>query len=400
MAKPSQKQILDFWKETVTSEIKSEHYDLTEKNEWIENYIELDRIVQELKAVNTESGIRENLRTIFLPKSKLIWASKPFLLLKLLKEADFRELRDIKEIIVDAKNSDKFKEEWVEDLYNLIEKKYPTGARRLKALKALIRNILGELFGKLHFKNNPIKNSCSMTILQKMGYDLDRTKYDSFKEAFEKFKKSYQDYIGKLSPKSIPINVEIDQFFNFFHKDKNAMDFLKTGEPSTTLRKLAIMLNVGTERHFSAKEIIKLHRSVHDYAWWGTDKRGRVPSEKINMIRQNGGVNAYFYDVDNKKVEWMGIITDVITTRNKKPIIPSERSHLPNEFPDSEHRVFFKIVDIKKLDSPLKQDNVFLFDKGGQRWRPVRGGYSYVIDPGQPSTQGAFSENITAIWKV
>ena len=232
MARPSQKEILDFWKENVARERKSEHYDLTEKSEWVDHYIKLDRMVKDLEAVDTEDGIRKNLRTTFLPTSGLIWSQVPRLFFKLLKEADLRELRDVKEIIVDIRNSSEFKKEWVKDLSNLVERKYPEGAKRFKALKAFIHNVLGELFGKLHFENNPIRNSCSIRILQEMGYNFDKTDYNSFKEAFVNFKKSYQNSVGKLSPKSVHLNIEIDQFFNFFHKDENGKTFLKTGRPS------------------------------------------------------------------------------------------------------------------------------------------------------------------------
>jgi DNA polymerase III delta prime subunit len=108
-----------------------------------------------------------------------------------------------------------------------MEKKYPEGTKRFKAAKAIVFNVLGEIFGKLHFEDNPIKNACSERMLQKMGYDFDKTEYDSFKEAFEDFKKSYLEHIGKLSPKSVAINMELDEFFNFFDKDENAKKFLE-----------------------------------------------------------------------------------------------------------------------------------------------------------------------------
>ena len=237
MAKLSQKEIFDFWKENIVRNRKSEHYDLTEKSEWVEINVRLDRIVKELEAADEEDEIRQILRRIFLPKSGLIWARAPYLFFKLLREGDFRDLREVKNIIVDTRKSSEFNKEWVENLYNLVEKKYPKGTKRFKAAKAILFNVLGELFGKLHFKDNPIKNSCSERTLRKMGYDFDKTKYDSFKEAFERFKKSYRGYIGKVSPESIAINVEIDQFFNFFDKDENASAFLKTGRLSQVPRK-------------------------------------------------------------------------------------------------------------------------------------------------------------------
>lgn len=248
MAKPSQAEILDFWKETVAKKRKSEHYDLTERSEWVEQCTKLDGMVKELDTVDTEDGIRKNLRQTFLPKSKLIWARSPYLFFKFLKEADPRELRDTKEIITDIKKSSEFKKEWVEDLFNLIETKYPRGAKRFKALKALLRNVLGELFGKLHFEKNPIRNSCSVAILREMGYDFDETDYNSFKEAFESFKKFYQSRVGKLSSKSVHLNIEIDQFFNFYHKDENAKTFLKTGRPSARAKGVLTIWQVSPGR--------------------------------------------------------------------------------------------------------------------------------------------------------
>lgn len=280
MTKPTREEILDFWKENVAKKRKSDHYDLTEKSEWVGNYIKLDGMVKELEAVNTEDELRNNLREVFLPTSGLIWSQVPRLFFKLLKEADLRELRDAKEIIVDIRNSSEFKKEWVEDLSNLVETKYPEGAKRFKALKAFVSNVLGELFGKLHFENNPIRNSCSIRILQEMGYTFDEMDYDSFKEAFVNFKKSYQNSVGKLSPKSVHLNIEIDQFFNFFHKDENAKTFLKTGRLSeqppsqgTRLRDIVAIWQVspgenelGFWPEFKEKDVIAM----------GWDKLGRL----------------------------------------------------------------------------------------------------------------------------
>jgi hypothetical protein len=237
MAKPSKEELLDFWKENIARDRKAEHYDLTEKSEWVEINVKLDRTVIDLEAADKEDEIRPILRRIFLPKAGLIWARAPYLFFKLLREGDLGDLREVKHIIVDTRKSSEFNEEWVANLYNLVEKKYPEGTKRFKAAKAILFNVLGELFGKLHFKDNPIKNSCSERILRKMGYDFDKTKYESFKEAFERFKEFYGGYIGKLSPDSIAMNVEIDQFFNFFDKDKSASAFLRTGRVLPVPRK-------------------------------------------------------------------------------------------------------------------------------------------------------------------
>lgn len=158
LSRPTQEEILKFWKEIVIKEKKSDHYDLSEKSEWVEKYFEFGKMVEELSTINAEDGIRKILRTMFLPSSELIWASKPFLFFKLLNEANLRELNIVKDIFVDVGYSKKFKESWVDNLVNLIEKKYPEGTERFKALKALIRNVLGEAYGKLHYEDSPIKN--------------------------------------------------------------------------------------------------------------------------------------------------------------------------------------------------------------------------------------------------
>jgi uncharacterized protein YktB (UPF0637 family) len=215
--------ILDFWKENVTKKPKHSHYDLTKESVWIESCEEIRKLVEELEGIVDEKILRNRLRRLLMSeKYDLIWAQKLRLLGTLLIHCDAVDLRKLKEIVLDVRDSGDFKEEWIDSIYSLIEKRYPKSLRRFKAAKALLFNVFGELFGKLHIEDRPIYNACSKRGLENLGFDFEKDDYDSFREAFDRFKFFYQSYLGKLSPENMPMNIEIDQFFNFFDKDEAA----------------------------------------------------------------------------------------------------------------------------------------------------------------------------------
>lgn len=215
--------ILDFWKENVAKKPKRNHYDLTKESIWIKSCEELKNLLEELEGIVDERTLRNKLRRLLMSKKyDLIWASRPRLLGTMLNECNEKELKKVKEIVLDVRNSNKFREEWVDSIYSLIEKRHYESLSRFKAAKALLFNVFGELFGKLHIENRPIYNTCSEQGLVNLGFDFEKGNYDSFRAAFDKFKIFYQSYLGKLSPENMPINLEIDQFFNFFDKDEMA----------------------------------------------------------------------------------------------------------------------------------------------------------------------------------
>lgn len=224
------RRILDFWKETITKNPKheGEHYDMTDESTWVESCEKVRNLVEEIARTSEKRNLRLRLRRLLMSKKySLIWAHKPRLLGSLLKDCSLAELKEVKEIILDIKNSDRFKDEWVDSIYRLIEKDHRKSLQRFKAARGLISNVVGELFGKLHIENKPIYNTCSERGLEFFGFDFKRGNYDSFNKAFNEFKDFYLRYLGKQSPEKMHINIEIDQLFNFIDKDKEAMQTIK-----------------------------------------------------------------------------------------------------------------------------------------------------------------------------
>ena len=95
--------------------------------------------------------------------------------------------------------------------------------------------IFGELYGKLHVEEAPIVNSCTIEALYYLGFleNMKEGKYEKVKDAFEKFKEEYRtimkqslkkEYATKGTTHEVPINYEIDQFFNVIDKIKNEND--------------------------------------------------------------------------------------------------------------------------------------------------------------------------------
>lgn len=224
------RRILDFWKETITKNPKheDENYDMTDESVWIESYDGVRNLVEEIARTSEEENLRLRLRKLLMSeKYSLIWAQKPRLLGSLLRDGSLAELREVKEIILDIKNSDRFKDEWIDSIFRLIEKDYRESLQRFKGARGLISNVVGELFGKLHMENKPIYNTCSERGLEFFKFDFERGNYDSFSKAFNEFKDFYLRYLGKQSPEKLHINTEIDQLFNFIDKDKEAMQIIK-----------------------------------------------------------------------------------------------------------------------------------------------------------------------------
>jgi len=228
MVRPDREEMLQYWKSAVNREMSSKDYNLTEDSEWVKILATLENKLIELENASSESEIRVILRYIFRPSSKLIWASKPSIFLGFLKSSDFSSLDEYKIIILDVKSSGTYKNSWTDDIYNLLLKFNPDGTLKYKATKAFLKNIHGELYGKLHYESFPIMNSCSRRILKRMGYRFNEQNYESFNEAFDNFKHDYNEKIGKLSSENFPFNIELDQFCNFFDKNEDAKKYLKT----------------------------------------------------------------------------------------------------------------------------------------------------------------------------
>ena len=208
------------WKEFVKSHGKKyEHYDLTNDSWWARERKTVRAIVRELEASTDPENIKTQLRKLFEMKKekKLLWAHRLGLINSFINTASSEELESFKNTIIEMNQSPIFKNEWVEQFYNLLRISYPEKTQKLKNLRGHLRNILGELYGKLHIEEAPIYNTCSREFVAQY-FNFDKDNYEEFKDAFEKLKQEYRRIVGKLSEDSVPINAEIDMMFNFFDK--------------------------------------------------------------------------------------------------------------------------------------------------------------------------------------
>jgi len=92
---------------------------------------------------------------------------------------------------------------------------------RIRAADASIRyageNMLGELFGWVHAEEAPLFNQCATDALAHLGYDFPANDYEAFVAAHEDFKQIYLNQVEPIRP-SLPINLEIDKFYNVIDK--------------------------------------------------------------------------------------------------------------------------------------------------------------------------------------
>ncbi len=221
------KIILDYWIDCVskTKIDPNNNYDLTENSWWIRVHDEVKEVVNKIEKLTEANKLREALKDI-LTRKRIMWSNPLSLMGTLLNDSNEEGLEEIKNIILEIKYNESFKSEWVEKLYQLINNKYPDSVQRFGGTKAFIFNRIGELFGKLHSNKKPVYNTCSVSILKKLGFKFDDNIYQSFEKSFDEFKTIYEKYVGKLSDKNMLILIEIDQFFNFFDKGNDASNFL------------------------------------------------------------------------------------------------------------------------------------------------------------------------------
>lgn len=216
---------LELWKE-VSKEKKGEHFDLTDDSDWIKNVEKVKDTVDKLKNANGETEIRAILRELFRPgKNRLLWSVHTGIFVSFIKNCRRDELFHLRGIVLDIANSENFKEDWIEGFYSMIEDWNPKIVEKRKGLKGTLRNIIGELFGKLHIEKFPVMNACSRRFLEKF-YESEKDDYNGFYRAFEEVKKAYLEVVGRLN-ESIPINAEIDMMFNYFDKDEKGEESLK-----------------------------------------------------------------------------------------------------------------------------------------------------------------------------
>ncbi|ENN96677.1 ATPase [Methanocaldococcus villosus KIN24-T80] len=202
------------------------HYDLTSESNWLKIIEKIKNIVEKLEV--GEENTEELIKKLFIYQDKdcgwkLIFAGGNVGVFKgFISNAPEEQLKKFVDIIIEVKNSNEFKDEWINKTYNLICEFNRQGVENYgeSKLKKQLYNIFGELYGKLHIEREPIMNTCSRNILKEF-YDFGEYNYNEFKEAFEMLKQKYKEIVGKLSEFSNGfINLEIDIMFNFFDKTK------------------------------------------------------------------------------------------------------------------------------------------------------------------------------------
>lgn len=207
------------WKEYVKScGKKDEHYDLTNDSWWVKTGRLIQEKANELERTTGSERIRELLKDIFrMGKEPLLWAQNVGLIITFLDAANPDELETLRQLILEMKKSNSFSNEWIDRFYSLLEVYNPEKVSKFVALKALLHNILGELYGKLHIEEAPVYNTCSREFVAQY-FNFDQNDYEDFRNAFEQLKQEYLDVVGRLSEDNVPINAEIDMMFNFFNR--------------------------------------------------------------------------------------------------------------------------------------------------------------------------------------
>lgn len=216
-------RVLDYWKSFVSKTKKDRDYDLTQESNWIQVAKDVKRAVDSIEENEDPEQLRNALKTV-LTRKGMIWAGQLRLMGTFLNGASKNELDQIRQIVLEIRDSDDFKDTWVERICQLIRKKLPASVQKFgeSRTKAFILNRIGEMFGKLHSDLAPVYNKCSVSILKILGFAFDPRNYNSFKSSFEEFEKFYKQHLGKLSDDKMNILVEIDQMFNFFDKNKDS----------------------------------------------------------------------------------------------------------------------------------------------------------------------------------
>jgi len=216
-------KIFEYWKEQVSKTKIDTNYDFSENSQWLAKVTTCENLVKELESSELEKT-REILYDLLYHN---LFAKGAFLTQTLIKSGPEVDVNKLKSIILEMKKKN-FEDKWIDDLCTMLEKNYPEKWKKIEPNNPWqwIFNHLGELYGKLNVSTHPTYNSCPRDTIRNMGFDTGES-YKDFEEAFKIFKEAYSSEVGKLSPENIPINLEIDQFFNFFHKDEKAKEFLK-----------------------------------------------------------------------------------------------------------------------------------------------------------------------------
>ncbi len=217
-------ELLKHWRDLASKNPIGEHYDLT-GGWWLENLKKIKEIVNGLSETENIEESRKLLNTLFKRgKDQLIWSQQALIVSSFIQDKrNQKAILELRKLVLDVASSEKFDELWVERFYSMLKGWNPKSVEKFKALKRILFNILGELFGKLRIGKYPVINSCSRRFLEEY-FEVERYDYEGYLGAFEELKKLYLSEVGRLS--KLEINIEIDMMFNYF--DKKSMGNIVT----------------------------------------------------------------------------------------------------------------------------------------------------------------------------
>jgi len=293
------------------SKTYKDHFDLTSNSKWLEGVQTAKNLVNELQTVD-QTKTRKLLYDLLY---RTLYADGIQLTQTLIKSGPEPDAQKLKSIILDLSSKNNFEDKWIVEIQNLLEKNYPDKMQKIPGVYKRIFSHLGELFGKLNIDLKPIYNACPRTTLELLGYDVGNS-YQDFENVFNSFKELYKQKVGKLSANQIPLNLEIDQFFNYFDKDEEAKKFLKE---TRKLSLAAVKANI-TRRCFI---ITQNPDSKYDDI---EGKQHHYNSHVPNRKNFQDGVQVIVQSKDNNKVVFLGhakienITSKDTTDANGKPL--------------------------------------------------------------------------------
>lgn len=363
-------QTLKQWKKFVESHGKKyEHYDLTNDSWWVRTGEIIRKTISELEETTEPERIRMLLKIIFdMGKNRVLWSQNVRLIVTFLNTATPEELENLRQLLISMKHASTFDSKWIDEFYNVLKNQNPEKVSNFKALKGLLRNILGELYGKLHVDEAPVYNTCSRKFISQY-FDFNKDDYEDFKDAFEKLKDEYRQVVGKLSDDNVPINAEIDMMFNCFDKDPggckveseengyhNFIDYLLNkkgqvilyGPPGTGKTWLArnyVVEKTGEEKPGNRWEFITFHQS-YSYEEFIEGFRPRTGGEKGNEIT---------YVVEDGIFKKMAIKAIVVGLLNSQQHLDRDTVRVLNRLNDLLDKYNEENFDYKEYQNMKKQ---------------------------------------------
>ncbi len=212
------KEKLNFWKWAVNnSDISG--FDIIHEENWRKrNLKEINEIVRKMLSLKNLQDIRDALKTLFSAKNekRLIWSTWGGFYSYIDKGLD-DDIIYLANLVKDIATSEDFNEKWVEELSDKMIA-FNSNFRNLRNLKGTVRNLLGELFGKIHIEMHPIYNGNAKEFINTF-FNYNSSSYMDFEQCFNIVKEEYIKSVGRLMSHDMPLNSEIDAMFNFyFHK--------------------------------------------------------------------------------------------------------------------------------------------------------------------------------------